>query len=126
MKLIVGLGNPGRQYARTRHNVGFWVIDQLSEQWGIPVGKEKWKGEVGEGFVHGEKVILLKPMTYMNLSGESVKPALDWLKLDLEDLCVIYDNTRFAVRANPLAVKRKFRRPQRDEIHYPPFGNGSI
>ena len=92
MKLIVGLGNPGRQYAKTRHNVGFWVIDQLSEQWGIPVTKEKWKGEVGEGFVHGEKVILLKPMTYMNLSGESVRPAFDWLKLDLDELCVIYDD----------------------------------
>lgn len=92
MKIIVGLGNPGIKYALTRHNVGFWVIDQLSEKWEIPIQKEKWKGEVGEGFVHGEKVVLLKPLTYMNLSGESVRPAMDWLKAEIDDLCVIYDD----------------------------------
>lgn len=92
MKIIVGLGNPGMKYALTRHNVGFWVIDQLSHHWGIPVSKEKWKAEVGEGVVNGEKVVLIKPLTYMNLSGESVRPAMDWLKADLEDLCVIYDD----------------------------------
>jgi PTH1 family peptidyl-tRNA hydrolase len=92
MKLIVGLGNPGMKYAKTRHNVGFWVIDELSRRWGIPVTKEKWNSEVGEGVVRGEKVILMKPLTYMNLSGEAVRPALDWLKADLEDLCVIYDD----------------------------------
>lgn len=92
MKLVVGLGNPGFKYAKTRHNIGFWVIDHLGEKWGIPVNREKWRGEVGEGFVHGEKVILLKPMTYMNLSGESVRAAVDWLKLDLDEICVIYDD----------------------------------
>lgn len=92
MKLIVGLGNPGKKYENTRHNIGFWVIDRLSEQWGIPLSKEKWKGMVGEGIVDGEKVVLLKPMTFMNLSGESVRPAMDWLKLSIEDLVVIYDD----------------------------------
>ncbi|MBA4495819.1 aminoacyl-tRNA hydrolase [Paenactinomyces guangxiensis] len=92
MKMIVGLGNPGIKYARTRHNIGFRVIDELSRQWGIPIQREKWKAEVGEGFVHGEKVVLLKPLTYMNLSGESVRPALEWLKIDIDDLCVIYDD----------------------------------
>jgi len=92
MKVIVGLGNPGMKYALTRHNIGFWVIDELSRRWGIPVTKEKWKAEVGEGMVRGEKVILMKPLTYMNLSGESVRPAMDWLKADLAELCVIYDD----------------------------------
>ncbi|MBA4601250.1 aminoacyl-tRNA hydrolase [Thermoactinomyces mirandus] len=92
MKLVVGLGNPGMKYANTRHNIGFFVIDRLSEKWGIPVNKEKWRGETGEGFVYGEKVVLLKPMTYMNLSGESVRSAVDFLKIDLEEVCVIYDD----------------------------------
>ncbi|WP_124726312.1 aminoacyl-tRNA hydrolase [Staphylospora marina] len=92
MKLIVGLGNPGIRYARTRHNAGFWVIDELSRRWGIPVKKEKWKAEIGEGIVNGEKVILMKPMTYMNLSGEAVRPAKDWLKVDDDNLLVIYDD----------------------------------
>lgn len=78
MKVIVGLGNPGIRYALTRHNIGFWV--------------EKWKALVGEGQVNGEKVILLKPETYMNLSGESVRPALKWLKCGVENLLVIYDD----------------------------------
>lgn len=92
MKLIVGLGNPGPRYAHTRHNVGFWVIDRLSEQWGIPVNKERWKGLSGSGRVGTESVTLLKPMTYMNLSGESVRPAMDWLKCNVEDVLIIYDD----------------------------------
>lgn len=63
MKVIVGLGNPGIRYALTRHNIGFWVVDHLAEEWKIPVQKEKWKALVGEGQVNGEKVILLKPET---------------------------------------------------------------
>lgn len=92
MKLIVGLGNPGIRYVHTKHNVGFWVVDQLSERWGIPLSKEKWNAVFGEGRVDGEKVILLKPLTYMNLSGESVRPLLDFYKLTLDDLVVIYDD----------------------------------
>ncbi len=92
VKVIVGLGNPGIRYALTRHNIGFWVVDCLAEEWKIPVQKEKWKALVGEGRVNGEKVILLKPNTYMNLSGESVRPALEWLKCGVENLLVIYDD----------------------------------
>lgn len=92
MKLIVGLGNPGEKYAMTRHNVGFWVIDRLAERWRIPVQQKKWKGLTGSGQVMGERVILLKPMTYMNLSGESVRPACDWLKCDIGELAVICDD----------------------------------
>lgn len=96
MKLIVGLGNPGIRYAMTRHNVGFWVIDRLSEEWGIPVHQEKWKASMGSGRVGEERVILLKPLTYMNLSGESVRPALEWLKGGPDDLVVIYDDLDLA------------------------------
>lgn len=90
--MIIGLGNPGIKYALTRHNVGFWLIDVLAERWGISVKKEKWKSLVGEGVIQGEKVILIKPQTYMNLSGEAVRPAIDYLKADIEDICVVYDD----------------------------------
>ena len=73
MKLFVGLGNPGSKYERTRHNAGFMVIDQLSKAWNIELSEEKkFKGQIGRGVVKGEKVILLKPTTFMNLSGESI------------------------------------------------------
>lgn len=92
MKLIVGLGNPGEQYAPTRHNVGFIAIDELSKRWSIPASASKWKGITGDGLVNGEKVVLLKPQTYMNLSGESVRDAVDWLKIDIQDVLIIYDD----------------------------------
>lgn len=92
MKLIVGLGNPGKQYEKTRHNIGFEVIDYLSEQLHIPLDQAKHKGVYGFGNVRGEKVFLLKPLTYMNLSGESVRPLMDYYNIELEDLIVIYDD----------------------------------
>jgi PTH1 family peptidyl-tRNA hydrolase len=93
MKVIVGLGNPGKQYEMTRHNVGFWVIDRLAEKWNISLTQGKFKGLVGEGRVGTEKVLLVKPLTYMNLSGECVGPLLNFYKLDAEeDLLVIYDD----------------------------------
>lgn len=70
MKLIVGLGNPGREYELTRHNIGFMAIDELAKRWSISLNEQKFKGVFGAGFVNGEKVILLKPLTYMNLSGK--------------------------------------------------------
>jgi len=91
MKLIVGLGNPGKQYEDTRHNIGFKVIDELSNKWNIPLNESKFKGLFGKGIVNGQKVILLKPMTYMNLSGESVVPLMDYFDINEEDLIVIYD-----------------------------------
>lgn len=92
MKLIVGLGNPGVKYANTKHNVGFWVIDRLSKEWGISIQKEKWNAQVGEGIIAGERVIISKPLTYMNLSGESVKPICSFFKIPLEELLVVYDD----------------------------------
>lgn len=92
MKVIVGLGNPGRKYELTKHNVGFWAVDQLSDKWNLPFQKEKWHSAVAEGVVNGEKVYLLKPLTYMNLSGEAVGAVMRFLKLPIEDLLVIFDD----------------------------------
>jgi len=92
MKLIVGLGNPGKQFDRTRHNIGFEVLDYLSEYYQIPLDKSKFKGIYGVGSIAGEKVILLKPLTYMNLSGESIRPIMDYYNVGIEDLVVIYDD----------------------------------
>lgn len=92
MKLIVGLGNPGTLYARTRHNVGFRVIDRLGDQWGVSVNRRKWDALIGEGRIRGEKVVLLKPQTYMNRSGMAVRPVVDYFQLDVDDLVVVYDD----------------------------------
>jgi peptidyl-tRNA hydrolase, PTH1 family len=92
MFLVAGLGNIGLEYQNTRHNVGFEMIDLLSKRYNIPVNREKYKGAYGEGFISGEKVILLKPYTYMNLSGESIRSVVDFYKLDLDKIIVIYDD----------------------------------
>ena len=92
MKLVVGLGNPGLKYEKTRHNVGFRVIDMLSQETGISVNRSKFKGLMGKGLIEGEDVILLKPLTYMNLSGESVREAMNFFKIEPEDLIVICDD----------------------------------
>ncbi|TYR78310.1 aminoacyl-tRNA hydrolase [Priestia megaterium] len=92
MKLIVGLGNPGKEYDRTRHNIGFMTIDQLAEHFMISLDKTKFNGLYGTGTIRGEKVILLKPLTYMNLSGESIRPLMDYYNIEIEDLLVIYDD----------------------------------
>ncbi|MCR4944920.1 MAG: aminoacyl-tRNA hydrolase [Clostridium sp.] len=92
MFLIVDLGNPGREYDNTRHNVGFDAIDVIADKYNIEVSRTKFKGVYGEGFIGGEKVILLKPTTYMNLSGESVREVMDFYKLSNEDILIIYDD----------------------------------
>lgn len=92
MKWIVGLGNPGTAYANTRHNVGFMVIDELARRHGSDVNASKCKALTGEVRIQSEKVALLKPMTYMNLSGESVRAFMDYYKVKLEDLIVVYDD----------------------------------
>lgn len=92
MHIIVGLGNPGDKYAKTRHNVGFNVIDLLAKEYSIDVSKIKHKALIGEGRVGTEKIILVKPITYMNLSGESVANICNYYNLDLENLIVIYDD----------------------------------
>lgn len=92
VKLIVGLGNPGKQYAATRHNVGFMVVDYLAEKLGVKVDKIKFKSVLGEGFAGTEKIVLAKPQTYMNLSGEALLDMVQWYKLDPQDILVIYDD----------------------------------
>ena len=92
MKIIVGLGNPGKEYENTKHNVGFLTIDILAEKYDIKVNKIKFKGLIGEGMIGTEKVILVKPQTYMNLSGQCIREIVAFYKLDMEDLVVIYDD----------------------------------
>ena len=92
MYLIVGLGNPESDYSKTRHNMGFNVINKISEQYEIDVNKNKFKGLFGTGQIEGEKILLLKPQTYMNLSGESVKEIVEFYKIDLNNVIVIYDD----------------------------------
>ena len=92
MKLIVGLGNPGKKYEHTRHNMGFDVVDLFAEKAQIDIDKEAFKGLVGRGKVFDEDIYILKPQTYMNLSGESVREIVNYFKIDLGDLIVIYDD----------------------------------
>ena len=92
MRMVVGLGNPGSKYARTRHNAGFWVVDSLAESLGIEVKKRKFGSRLGQGELKDEKLILLKPQTYMNCSGQAVATAVGFYKLPLEDLLVAVDD----------------------------------
>ncbi|MCX0379150.1 aminoacyl-tRNA hydrolase [Clostridium perfringens] len=92
MILIVGLGNPGKQYEQTRHNIGFDVIDYMANKYNIDVNGEKFKGICGEGFIENKKVILLKPLTYMNLSGESIRELANFYKLEDDEIIVVYDD----------------------------------
>lgn len=97
MFLIVGLGNPGKEYDGTRHNIGFEVVDYISDKYNIEINRVKFKGVCGEGFVEGKKVILLKPTTYMNLSGESIREVMNFYKLTEEEVIVIYDDISLPV-----------------------------
>ena len=90
---IVGLGNPGRQYEETKHNVGFKVIDKLAEKYDIKVDKFKNKAFVGDGTIRNKRVLLVKPQTYMNLSGESVREIVNFYKIPQERFVVIFDDT---------------------------------
>lgn len=92
MYIIAGLGNPGKKYENTRHNMGFIAIDLLAEEFGIKVDKLKFKSLVGEGRIAGQRVLLMKPQTYMNLSGEAIREAVNFYKIEPEELIVIYDD----------------------------------
>ena len=93
MFLVVGLGNPGQKYDKTRHNIGFDVIDAIGEKYNIDINEKKSKGLCGSGYVEGQKVILVKPQTFMNLSGDCVAPLMNFYKLDPETgLIVIFDD----------------------------------
>jgi len=90
--LIVGLGNPGPKYEKTRHNVGWWVIDELVNRYNMGGGRDEKRAITWDGMIKGEKVKLVKPLTYMNLSGESVRPLMDYYDIPLENLIVIHDD----------------------------------
>lgn len=92
MYIIAGLGNPGKEYEKTRHNVGFMALDILADNLNIKLNKVKFKGLIGEGKFNNEKLLLLKPYTYMNLSGESVADAVNFYKIPLNNLIIIYDD----------------------------------
>lgn len=92
MKCIVGLGNPGRKYKKTRHNIGFLVIDELLHRHQWKLNKTKFNGDYALEHYGAEKVVLLKPQTFMNLSGESIRPLIDYYNIDVQDVLVIYDD----------------------------------
>lgn len=92
MKLIVGLGNPGKKYENTRHNMGFMAVDLLSDQAQIDVDKEVFHGLMGRGKIYEQDVILFKPTTFMNLSGTAVQEVVHYFKIAIEDIVVIYDD----------------------------------
>ncbi len=96
MKLFVGLGNPGAKYAQNRHNIGFMAVDRIAADHGFGPWRSKFQGQVSEGQLDGEKVILLKPETFMNRSGQSVQEAVRFYKLDLADLIVFHDEIDLA------------------------------
>ena len=92
MKLIVGLGNPGPDYESSRHNAGYWIIDSVSERIGLELTKKKFKAVYASGKYEGIPLVMLKPLTYMNLSGLSVSAAMSFFNIDFEDLLVIHDD----------------------------------
>lgn len=96
MKLIVGLGNPGAKYARNRHNIGFMAVDRIAEDHGFSPWKSRFQGQTSEGRLGHERIVLLKPQTFMNLSGQSVSEAMRYLKLDAAEVIVVHDELDLA------------------------------
>lgn len=105
MKIIAGLGNPTDKYKGTRHNIGFMAIDKISEKYNIPINQHKFKGMCGSGWIGGQRVLLIKPITYMNLSGESIGQAADFYKAAPEDVLVIYDD--ISLEPGMLRIRKK-------------------
>ncbi len=97
MRIIIGLGNPTDKYQGTRHNVGWDAITRISDDYRIPLNQKRHKALCGSGYIEGEKVILAQPLTYMNLSGESVRELVDFYKVDPEDVIIIYDDVSLDV-----------------------------
>ena len=105
MKIIAGLGNPGAEYAHTKHNVGFMLVDVLAEKLGAASWKEDFFSALTEVRIGGEKVFLVKPLTYMNNSGEALGPMLSYYKLDVDDLVVVHDD--MDIPAGMVRIRRK-------------------
>jgi PTH1 family peptidyl-tRNA hydrolase len=92
MKMVVGLGNPGKEYARTRHNIGFMVLDRIRKEFTTSTERSRFRSNITEGTLGGEKVVLVAPQTYMNLSGHAVREARNWFHVPNDDLIVVYDD----------------------------------
>jgi PTH1 family peptidyl-tRNA hydrolase len=106
MYIIAGLGNPTKEYENTRHNIGFMSIDYLADKYGISLMESRHKALIGKGIINGNKVVLVKPLTYMNLSGEAVRSVIDYYKVDeKEELIVIYDDISLDV--GQLRIRKK-------------------
>ena len=105
MKLIVGLGNPGKEYEKTRHNAGFMCIDEVAKKCGLHFDSKKFKALIAMGFVNGEKVILMKPQTYMNLSGEAVGECVRFYNIPIEDVCILVDDLDLPIGKIRLRMK---------------------
>lgn len=105
MFVIAGLGNPGAKYANTKHNLGFMAVDLLAERHGIRVSRLKHKALAGEGFICGKKVLLLKPQTYMNESGQSVRDTVSYYGVSMDELFVVYDDVD--IPAGALRIRKK-------------------
>lgn len=106
MKIIVGLGNPGKEYVNTRHNIGYMFVDEVAKSFGFSFTLDKAKrAEIAQGTIKGVRVVLVKPITYMNLSGESLRLVMDYYKVEVEDVIVIHDDLdlptgKIRIRAN--------------------------
>ena len=105
MYVIAGLGNPGKQYEKTRHNMGFLVADEFAAAHGIDVRRIKHKALIGEGRIAGEKVLVVKPQTYMNLSGESLREVMNYYDVPMENLIVVYDD--MDLETGTLRIRKK-------------------
>lgn len=103
--IIVGLGNPGRQYETTRHNTGFICIDRLAQKHSITIKKLKFKSIIGEGRIEGKRCLLIKPQTFMNSSGEAVRDAAEFYKIPPENIIIIYDD--ISLDPGKLRIRRK-------------------
>ena len=105
MKIIAGLGNPGSEYAATKHNVGFMLVDALADKLGIDSWQDKFDAKVAQGFMGTEKILLVKPLTYMNESGRAIGPLLNFYKLETEDLIVVHDD--MDIPAGTVRIRKK-------------------
>lgn len=103
--LIVGLGNPGKEYQSTRHNAGFIAIDYVADELGVKINKLKFKSLIGDARINGKRCLLMKPTTYMNLSGTAVKQAMDFYKLDISKIIVIFDD--ISLDTGKMRIRRK-------------------
>lgn len=116
--LIVGLGNPGPKYEMTRHNAGFLMLDAIAEHFNIEVRRVKFKGLYGKGTIAGQSAVLLKPSTFMNLSGQSVTEAMSFFHIPPERTLIVFDDISLDVGAHAHPLKGQCRRAQRHEEYH--------